>query len=228
MMMRFNRRPFANSKSTPVEWMHPPQTNRNNRRVFLEYVYPQPPLLAVRSRVLTPQKKIIQSLHTRYTRNGRLQTVVIMFDGCRTKNDIDPFLSDDIPQKRSRTSRSILLSVRKSVSEPATRDVTPVEVLRMTSVPLKKRKVFDGVQVPTFREVSRQKMAQEAGTNKNILSTGQGLVSVPRTPSSSSPQRKKRTSPSMGSDEDDLDWENFHVDATSSGECDFCIELGIY
>ncbi|KAH0832070.1 hypothetical protein J3R83DRAFT_12978 [Lanmaoa asiatica] len=112
--------------------------------------------------------------------------------------------NDDAPQKRSRTSRDTLRSVRKLESEPVTRDVTPINVPRMNSVPLKKREVFDGVQVPTLREVSRWKMVQRAETSKNTLGTRQDPVSVPKTPSS------------VGSDEDNLDWENVHVSVTSS------------
>lgn len=156
--------------------------------------------------------------------------MVIPFDGRWTKNNIDSFPSDDAPQKRSRTSRDTLRSVRKLASEPATREVTPINVLRMNSVPLKKRKVFDGVQVPTLREVPRPKMVQRAETSRNTLSIGQDLVFIPQIPSSCGAQRKRKTPPStlplpVGSDEEDLDWENFRVGATSSGKCNFCIEL---
>ena len=123
--------------------------------------------------------------------------------------------------------------MRNLESEPATRYVTPVEVLRMNSVPLKKRKVFDGIHVPTFGEVSRGKLVRRVETSKNTLNTGQGRVSVPQTPSPRSVRRKSRTPtsslpPSAESDEDDLDWENLRVDVTSSGKCNFCIELDIH
>lgn len=124
--------------------------------------------------------------------------------------------------------------MRKLESEPATRDVTPVDVPRMNSVPLKKRKVFDGIQVPTFREVSRRKLVQSkrAETSQNALGTEQGRVSATQTPSRSA-RRKSRTPtstfpPFVGSDEDDLDWENLRVDVSSSGKCNFCIELDIH
>ncbi|KAF8551674.1 hypothetical protein OG21DRAFT_1605154 [Imleria badia] len=128
---------------------------------------------------------------------------------------------DDAPQKRSRTSRGTLRTVRKLESEPATRDVTPVDVPRTNSVPLKKRKVFDGVQVPTFREISRRKMVQRAETSKSTIDPRQSVASAPKTPSSSRAWSKSRTlqptlPSSVGSDEDDLDWENFRVDETSS------------
>jgi hypothetical protein len=121
--------------------------------------------------------------------------------------------------------------MRKLESEPATRDVTPVDIPRMNSVPLKKRKVFDGIQVPTFREVSRRKLVQRTETSKNTLGTKQDHVSVPSIPSRSA-RRKSRTPtstlpPIAGSDEDDLDWENFRVNV-SSGKCNFCIELDIH
>lgn len=104
----------------------------------------------------------------------------------------------------------------------------------MNSMPLKKRMVFDGVHVPTLRKVMRRwEMVQRAETSKNAVRTEQGLVSAPHTPSSRSAQRKSRISPftlpsSVGSDEDNFDWEDFYVDVTSPGKCNFCIELDIH
>lgn len=122
--------------------------------------------------------------------------------------------------------------MRKLESEPATREVTPINVPRMSSVPLKKRKVFDGVQVPTFREISHRKMVQKAETRKNTLCTRQGPMSVSHTSSPCSAQRERTPPPalppSVGSDKDNLDWENLRVDATLPGKCNFCTGLDVH
>ena len=103
----------------------------------------------------------------------------------------------------------------------------------MHSVPLQKRKVFDGVQVPTLREVLRRKLVQRAETSKNTLNTRLARVSIPKAPSLRGTRREvwsptSSSPPSTGSDEGDLDWENLRVDdVTSSGKCNFCIELDI-
>ena len=107
--------------------------------------------------------------------------------------------------------------MRRLESEPITRGVTPVDVPRMHSVPLKKRKVFDGVQVPTLREILRRKAVQRAEMRTDTINA---RVSVPRTPSPRSTRSKSGTPQSVlaPSDEDELDWENFYVDGVSSGE----------
>lgn len=101
----------------------------------------------------------------------------------------------------------------------------------MSSVPLKKRQVFDGVEVLTFQAIARRRAVQRAGTTKDIIHTGQDLVSIPPTPSSRRARTKRAmqsTLPSsIGSDEDDLDWEDFCIDGTSSGKHNFCIGLDI-
>ncbi|KAG6377108.1 hypothetical protein JVT61DRAFT_1159 [Boletus reticuloceps] len=128
--------------------------------------------------------------------------------------------SDDVSRKRTRTSRDTLRSVRRLESEPATRDVTPVDVPRTNSVPLK-RKAFDGVHVPTLREVSHRRTVQRAETSKNTVDTGRSHESVPQAHALCVARRRNRTPqsplpPSVGSDEDDLDWENFRVYRTPS------------
>ncbi|KAF8133804.1 hypothetical protein EV363DRAFT_1567111, partial [Boletus edulis] len=135
--------------------------------------------------------------------------------------------TNDVSRKRTRTSRDTLRSVRRLESEPAaTRDVTPVDVPRMNSVPLK-RKVFDGVHVPTLREVSHRRSVQRAETSKNTVDTGRSHESVPQAHASCGGRRNRTPqSPlpsSVGSDEDDLDWENFCVHRTPSGKYHFSV-----
>ncbi|KAG9315759.1 hypothetical protein JVU11DRAFT_3408 [Chiua virens] len=89
---------------------------------------------------------------------------------------------DDAPRKRSRTSRDVLRSARRLESEPITRHVTPVDIQRTNSAPPKTRMVFDGVQVPTFRQVLRQERVPKPGTSNPVATSAQSLVSSPKHP----------------------------------------------
>ncbi|KIJ62577.1 hypothetical protein HYDPIDRAFT_41726 [Hydnomerulius pinastri MD-312] len=133
-------------------------------------------------------------------------------------------LKEDAPKKRSRTSRSTLRSLRKVESEPASRSITPVMVARTNSMPTTCRKmVFDGVELPTLREILRKGKAREVKETKTTPSPGCSPSAMQRTPSPSRAFTERRMSwsplsPSVGSeDEEDFDdWERTHLDGTSS------------
>ncbi|KAF9241176.1 hypothetical protein BU15DRAFT_73648 [Melanogaster broomeanus] len=119
----------------------------------------------------------------------------------------------DVPRKRSRMSSDTLRSLRKLDSEPVTRDITPISIARTNSVPVKSRKMtFDGIEVPTLREVLRKEKALKTEVRKNTPSSEPG-------PSGHKDENALSPLPSsMGSDEEDEieDWENTRIDGTLS------------
>ncbi|KAF9221620.1 hypothetical protein BS17DRAFT_785072 [Gyrodon lividus] len=129
----------------------------------------------------------------------------------------------DAPRERNRTSSNTLRSLRNIESEPTTRVITPISIARTHSVPTKPRKmVFDGIEVPTLRQVLRNEKAETGVRRKKTLNSELGLSFVPHTPPSCTADTKRMfLSPlpsSVGSDEEeDIDeWENMYIDANLS------------
>ncbi|KIK91247.1 hypothetical protein PAXRUDRAFT_830994 [Paxillus rubicundulus Ve08.2h10] len=117
----------------------------------------------------------------------------------------------DPPRKRSRTSSDYLRSLRKIESEPITRDITPIMFARAKSLPTKSRKIFDGVEVLTLREVLRRDKAERVRVGEKSLSFEQEPSFVQRMCFSPLPS-------SVGSDEEvDIDdWEKPYIEAILS------------